>query len=162
MLNATTTARHAGAPSPLTEQAKVDAIICLLQLSTHLRPCHLLDRVLPHLVELTGAAGFIASTPSPAGTATAATAAAVDVDLAPGAVSAMGFSTVGPATGGSGGGVSATTTNGAAFFDLAYLTEYLLPSLTGLSLDPDPEVRLAVARCLPVLAEASLCFDLGR
>ncbi|KAL7064668.1 hypothetical protein AAHC03_04617 [Spirometra sp. Aus1] len=43
--------------------------------------------------------------------------------------------------------------------DMCFLNEFLLPSLAALAVDPELEVRLAMARCLPALAEVCLLFS---
>lgn len=118
----------------LQESGKIDALLCLLEISPHMDPRLILDRVIPFCMELTSShhSGEVRSL-----ALDAVTHIFKQVTLNCGKIDAI---------------------QNSSDFEGSFLTEYLFPSLIPLSSDPKPEVRLALARCLPLLADSTVRF----
>nr|CAH8849108.1 unnamed protein product [Trichobilharzia regenti] len=116
----------------LSETGKVNALICLLEIASYMQPSLLMDRIIPYCMELT--------TTSHSGEVRS---------LAVDSLTHI-FKLVTKKC--------ENLTEYTSFLEETFLTEYLFPNLSPLSMDPKPEVRLTLARCLPTLATCSLTF----
>ncbi|VDP99950.1 unnamed protein product [Trichobilharzia regenti] len=114
----------------LSETGKVNALICLLEIASYMQPSLLMDRIIPYCMELT--------TTSHSGEVRS---------LAVDSLTHI-FKLVTKKC--------ENLTEYTSFLEETFLTEYLFPNLSPLSMDPKPEVRLTLARCLPTLATCSL------
>ncbi|CAH8546737.1 unnamed protein product [Schistosoma guineensis] len=116
----------------LSETGKINALICLLEIANHMQPNLLMDRVIPYCMELTtlSHSGEVRS-------------------LAIESLTHIFKLVIQKCE---------KINEFASFLEETFLTEYLFPNLAPLSIDPKPEVRLTLARCLPILATCSLKF----
>ncbi|XP_018651160.1 serine/threonine kinase [Schistosoma mansoni] len=116
----------------LSETGKINALICLLEIANHMQPNLLMDRVIPYCMELTtlSHSGEVRS-------------------LAIESLTHIFKLVIQKCE---------KINEFASFLEETFLAEYLFPNLAPLSMDPKPEVRLTLARCLPILATCSLKF----
>lgn len=114
----------------LSETGKINALICLLEIANHMQPNLLMDRVIPYCMELTtlSNSGEVRS-------------------LAIESLTHIFKLVIQKCE---------KINEFTSFLEETFLTEYLFPNLAPLSIDPKPEVRLTLARCLPILATCSL------
>uniref|UniRef100_A0A0X3PQZ9 non-specific serine/threonine protein kinase n=2 Tax=Schistocephalus solidus TaxID=70667 RepID=A0A0X3PQZ9_SCHSO len=134
------------------ENSKVYALFCLLILSDKVPSMPLFDRLLPHLVELTDLRHHSTEVRR------LAMDALTQILLKAAHILKEKEATVGRAS------ESQSSSQQQQEYlsvlpDMCFLNEFLLPSLAPLAVDPELEVRLAMARCLPVLAEVCLLFS---
>ncbi|BHF63741.1 phosphoinositide-3-kinase, regulatory subunit 4 [Sparganum proliferum] len=140
------------------ENSKVYAVFCLLILSDKMPSMPLFDRVLPHLVELTDLRHH----------STEVRRLALDA-LTQILLKAAHMLKGKEAPGGACASEPQSSSQHqeqqqlqeyiSVLPDMCFLNEFLLPSLAALAVDPELEVRLAMARCLPGLAEVCLLFS---